>query len=51
MGPYLQVIDLFRSRESYARAIPYARELVRLHPDEPVYRQQLNQLYEDEVRR
>ncbi len=48
---YLQVIGLFREQKWYARAIPYARELVRLHPDEPVYRQQLNQLYEDEVRR
>jgi tetratricopeptide (TPR) repeat protein len=50
VDPFLQVIDLFRSSGHHSRAVPYARELVRLHPDEPVYRVQLEQLYEQEAR-
>ncbi|MFQ5718250.1 MAG: tetratricopeptide repeat protein [Acidobacteriota bacterium] len=47
--PYLHLIDMFRKNGMPGRAIPYARELSRRHPDEPIYARQVEQLYDEEA--
>ena len=44
VDPYLRVIEMLRRADLEPRALPYARELARLHPDERLYRRQLEQL-------
>lgn len=44
VDPYLRVIELLRNNDLAARAVPYARELARVHPSEPLYLRQLEQL-------
>jgi tetratricopeptide (TPR) repeat protein len=44
---YDLLIKLYRSRHDVARAIPLARRLVELYPDDPNARQQLDALYRE----
>jgi tetratricopeptide (TPR) repeat protein len=46
---YELLIGLYRSRHDVARAIPLARRLVEMYPDDPRARQQLDMLYREMV--
>ena len=44
---YAQLIGLHSARKDYARAIPLARRLVEMFPDDPNLKSQLDVLYKE----